>query len=410
MKLDPRQNPWMTAPETRAVLDALGGNGRFVGGAVRNALLGKPVSDIDIATPLLPEDVRARLGKAGLGAVPTGIEHGTVTAIANGRPFEITTLRRDVSTDGRRATVAFTADWAEDARRRDFTMNALYADANGEVFDSVGGVEDLKAGRVRFVGDPVTRIREDYLRILRLFRLHAWYGKGDIDPAALRAAAAEKADLAQLSGERVQKELLRLLEAEAPAPVLRVMAASGILGELLPGALNIARLEHLARIEGESFFTPDPVLRLAALLPSDPAAVETLSRKLKLSNADAERLVDLAGARERVVSYLSVKEMRKLTYRLGAARFKDRVFLKWAEDPKESNAVQWRALLSMAESFPRPKFPLSGRDVMLAGVPEGPLVGQILKEVEDWWVDADFIDDEFSLAERLKAVVQATAY
>ena len=400
----------MTAPETRAVLDALGGNGRFVGGAVRNALLGKPVSDIDIATPLLPEDVRARLGKAGLGAVPTGIEHGTVTAIANGRPFEITTLRRDVSTDGRRATVAFTADWAEDARRRDFTMNALYADANGEVFDSVGGVEDLKAGRVRFVGDPVTRIREDYLRILRLFRLHAWYGKGDIDPAALRAAAAEKAGLAQLSGERVQKELLRLLEAEAPAPVLRVMAASGILGELLPGALNIARLEHLARIEGESFFTPDPVLRLAALLPSDPAAVETLSRKLKLSNADAERLVDLAGARERVVSYLSVKEMRKLTYRLGAARFKDRVFLKWAEDPKESNAVQWRALLSMAESFPRPKFPLSGRDVMLAGVPEGPLVGQILKEVEDWWVDADFIDDEFSLAERLKAVVQATAY
>ena len=410
MKLDPRQNPWMTAPETRAVLDALGGNGRFVGGAVRNALLGKPVSDIDIATPLLPEDVGARLGKAGLGAVPTGIEHGTVTAIANGRPFEITTLRRDVSTDGRRATVAFTADWAEDARRRDFTMNALYADANGEVFDSVGGVEDLKAGRVRFVGDPVTRIREDYLRILRLFRLHAWYGKGDIDPAALRAAAAEKAGLAQLSGERVQKELLRLLEAEAPAPVLRVMAASGILGELLPGALNIARLEHLARIEGESFFTPDPVLRLAALLPSDPAAVETLSRKLKLSNADAERLVDLAGARERVVSYLSVKEMRKLTYRLGAARFKDRVFLKWAEDPKESNAVQWRALLSMAESFPRPKFPLSGRDVMLAGVPEGPLVGQILKEVEDWWVDADFIDDEFSLAERLKAVVQATAY
>jgi len=196
----------------------------------------------------------------------------------------------------------------------------------------------------------------------------------------------------------------------APAPVLRVMAASGILGELLPGALNIARLEHLARIEGESFFTPDPVLRLAALLPSDPAAVETLSRKLKLSNADAERLVDLAGARERVVSYLSVKEMRKLSYWLGAARFKDRVFLKWAEDPKESNAVQWRALLSMAESFPRPKFPLSGRDVMLAGVPEGPLVGQILKEVEDWWVDADFIDDEFSLAERLKAVVQATAY
>jgi poly(A) polymerase len=400
----------MTAPETRAVLDALDGQGRFVGGAVRNALLGKPVSDIDIATPLTPEAVTARLAKAGLGAVPTGIEHGTITAIANGKPVEITTLRRDVSTDGRRAVVAFTTDWALDAQRRDFTMNALFAGADGEVFDTVGGVDDLKAGRVRFVGDAATRIREDYLRILRLFRFHAWYGKGEMDPAGLHAASAEKAGLAQLSGERVQKELLKLLEAEHPVAVLRIMAASGILSELLPGALNMARLERLSQIDADSFFTPDPVLRLAALLPNNAVQVEALSKKLRLSNAVAERLVDLAGTHEKVVSYLSVKEMRKLTYRLGAARFKDRVFLRWAEDPKESNAVQWRALIPMAESFPRPRFPLTGRDVMLAGVPEGPLVGQILREVEDWWIDADFIDDEFSLAERLKAVVQATAY
>jgi poly(A) polymerase len=410
VKLDPKRNPWMTAPETRAVLAALDGQGRFVGGAVRNALLGKPVSDIDIATPLLPEEVSSRLAKAGLGAVPTGIEHGTLTAIANGKPIEITTLRRDVSTDGRRATVAFTTDWALDAQRRDFTMNALYAAADGEVLDTVGGVDDLKAGRVRFVGDATTRIREDYLRILRLFRFHAWYGKGELDSAALHAAAAEKMGLAQLSGERVQKELLKLLEADHPTTVLRLMAASGILAELLPGALNMARLERLSQIDADAFFTPDPVLRLAALLPNNAIQVEALARKLRLSNAVAERLVDLAGAHEKVVSYLSVKEMRKLTYRLGAPRFKDRVFLRWAEDPKESNAVQWRALIPMAESFPRPKFPLTGRDVMLAGVPEGPLVGQILKEVEDWWVDADFIDDEFSLAERLKAVVQATAY
>ena len=410
MKLDPKRNPWMTDSKTRAVLDALGPDARFVGGAVRNALLGRDVSDIDIATPLVPDEVTKRLTAAGLSAVPTGVEHGTVTAISSGKPFEVTTLRRDVATDGRRAVVAFTTDWNEDAQRRDFTMNALYATADGEVIDLVGGVDDLKAGRVRFVGDATTRIREDYLRILRLFRFQAWYGKGDIESEALRAAASEKSGLAQLSGERVQKELLKLLEAEDPAPVLRTMAAAGILGELLPGALSIARLEKLAAIDAEAFFTPDPLLRLAALLPNDPAVVAEVTAKLRLSNAQALRLEDIAGAKEKIVSYLSVKEMRKLLYRIGAGAFKDRVFLKWADDAKATNAVQWRMLLAVADAWERPRFPLSGRDVMLAGVPEGPLVGKVLSEVEDWWVDADFIEDEFSLAERLKAVVQATAY
>ncbi|MGZ5933590.1 MAG: CCA tRNA nucleotidyltransferase [Rhizomicrobium sp.] len=200
MKLDPKRETWMTAPKTRAVMAALGPDARFVGGAVRNALLKREVSDIDIATPLTPDEVIKRLKTAGLGAVPTGIEHGTVTAISDGTPFEVTTLRRDVSTDGRRAVVAFTTDWNEDAARRDFTMNALYATADGEVIDLVGGVTDLEAGRVRFVGDATTRIREDYLRILRLFRFHAWYGKGEIDSGALHAAAAGKAGLAKLSG------------------------------------------------------------------------------------------------------------------------------------------------------------------------------------------------------------------
>jgi poly(A) polymerase len=410
MKLEPKRNAWMTDAKTRAVLAALAPDARFVGGAVRNALLGRDVSDIDIATPLLPDEVTKRLIAAGLGAAPTGVEHGTVTAISSGKPFEVTTLRRDVATDGRRAVVAFTTDWSEDAARRDFTMNALYATADGEVIDMVGGLEDLKAGRVRFVGDATTRIREDFLRILRLFRIHAWYGKGDIDGEALRAVAAEKAGLAQLSGERVQKELLRLLEAENPAPVLRTMAAAGILGELLPGALSIARLERLAAIDAEAFFAPDPMLRLAALLPNDRAIAAAVATKLKLSNAQAQRLEDIAGANEKIVSYLSVKEVRKLLYRIGVAAFKDRVFLKWAGDAKESNAVQWRMLLAVADAWQRPRFPLSGREVMLAGVPEGPLVGKILAEVEDWWVDADFLEDEFSLAERLKAVVQATAY
>jgi poly(A) polymerase len=406
-KLEPTKNPWMISPETRAVMDALG-EARFVGGVVRNSLMGREVSDIDIATPLTPDEVTKRLEATKLKAVPTGVEHGTITAISNGRPYEVTTLRRDVSTDGRRAVVAFTTDWAEDAQRRDFTMNALYADATGEVFDTVGGIADLKAGRVRFVGDPVTRIREDFLRILRLFRFHAWYGKGEIDKPALQACAAEKAGLRQLSGERIAKEMLKLLAAEDPVPVLRSMAATGILSEVLPGELNIVRLERLVAIDGTNFFQPDAILRLAALLPDRAAGAHEIADRWKLSNADRDRLADIAGNTDKIVSYLSIKEVRKLLYKLGTARFKDRVSLKWAEDPKETNFVQWRALLAMADAWQRPKFPLDGGNVMAAGVPQGPLIGKILTEVEEWWIDSDFIDDEFSLAERLKAVVQAT--
>jgi poly(A) polymerase len=412
-KLDPRRVPWMSSLETQAVMRALTGNGgaaRFVGGAIRNTLLGRDVADIDIATPLVPEEVVRRLDAAKIASVLTGIAHGTVTAIANGKPFEVTTLRRDVSTDGRRATVAFSTEWAEDAQRRDFTINALYANTDGEIFDYCGGLADIEAGRVRFIGDATARIREDYLRILRLFRFHAWYGKGEIDSEALHAAAAEKAGIAQLSGERIQKEMLRLLEAENPVPMLRAMAASGILGDILPGPLNIARSERLATIDSASFFAPDPVLRLAALLANDSAQVETIADRFKLSNADRARLEDLAGAKEKIVSYLSIREVRKLLYRIGMPRFKDRVFLRWAEDPKESNAIQWRALLALADAWQRPTFPLTGSNVMTAGVAEGPLVGRILAEVEDWWIDSDFTEDEFSLAERLKAVVQATAY
>jgi poly(A) polymerase len=413
MKLDPSRETWMTAPETRAVLDALqaeGGEARFVGGVVRNALMHRAVTDIDIATPLWPDDVTRLLRDARLGAVPTGIEHGTVTAIAAGKPFEITTLRRDVTTDGRRATVAFTDNWKEDASRRDFTMNALYASPDGTVFDYFGGLADIEASRVRFVGDPTTRIREDYLRILRLFRFHAWYGRGDLDADALRAAAAEKSGLARLSGERIQKELLKLLDAENPTPVLRTMAATGILPELLPGALNLPQLEKLIEIDRSNFFAADAMLRLAAMLPSDPQVAEAVADRLRLSNADRERLTDLAGDTEKIVSYLSIREVRKLLYRLGPQRFRDRVRLRWAEDPKESNAIQWRALLALADAWQRPVFPLSGKDVMAAGVVQGPLIGRILGEVEEWWIDSDFTEDEFSLAERLKAIVQAIAY
>ena len=398
--------PWMSARSTRKLMKALG-EARFVGGAIRNTLLGKSVSDIDIATPLTPDKVGTLLAAAGIHFVPTGIEHGTVTAIVDGKPFEVTTLRRDVTTDGRHAVVAFTDDWRLDAQRRDFTMNALYADASGEVFDFVGGIEDLKAGRVRFVGDAAKRICEDYLRILRLFRFHAWYGKGGIDAQALRAAAAEKDGIAGLSGERIAKEMLRLLEAENPAPVLRPMAASGILAEVLPGEADVARLESLAKIDAASPFAPDALLRLAALLPHDKTLAGQVAGRWKLPNEARARLADIAGADEKIAPDLSGREARKLLYRLGVRPFKDRVLLKWAADAKA--AVSWRALLALADAWERPRFPLSGRDVMLAGVPQGPLVGQVLGEVEEWWIDSDFTGDSSSLAERLKTAVRAVA-
>ena len=402
--------PWMSAPETRAVMDALtkeGGGARFVGGCVRNTLLGESVEDIDIATTHRPEEVIRLLEAAGLKAVPTGIDHGTVTAVSNGKPHEVTTLRKDVETDGRRAVVAFTDDWTEDAQRRDFTMNALYLDVEGNLYDPVGGMADAKVRRVRFIGDPRARIREDYLRILRLFRFHAWYGTGEPDREGLKAAADLRKGLRKLSGERVQKELLKLLSAENPVPALRTMAAAGVLAEVLPEAVHIGRLAKLAAIETGQLFTCDPVLRLGALLDSSEAAADVAGR-LRMSNADRERLIAMHADQSKIVCYLSAREVRRTLYRIGRRTFEDRVMLAWADDPKETNAVQWRALLAMAASWRKPKFQLTGEEVMAAGVPKGEEVGRVMREVEEWWVDSDFTDDRFSIIERLKAVVQAT--
>jgi poly(A) polymerase len=263
---------------------------------------------------------------------------------------------------------------------------------------------------VRFIGEPSARIREDYLRILRLFRFHAWYGKGEIDEEGLRAATAERSGLQRLSGERVQKEMLRLLEAENPVPSLRAMAATGILAELFPDGTRLDLAERLTAIDAANFFAADPVLRLAALLPDDPAVAEAVAARLKLSNQNRGRIGDLAGANEKLVPYLSVREVRRLLYRLGTQRFRDLIFLRWADDQKDSNANAWRALLALADTWERPRFPLTGREVMAAGVPEGPHVGRVLAEVEEWWIDSDFTEDRLSLAERLKAIVQSSAY
>ena len=404
MRIDPQQHGWMSAPETRAVFAALV-EARFVGGAVRNAILGVGVSDIDIAVPMPPAETVTRLSAAGIRTIPTGIEHGTVTAVTGHHAFEVTSLRRDIDTDGRHATIAFTDDWAEDAARRDFTINALYATAEGEIFDYDTGVEDLIAGRVRFMGDAATRIAEDYLRILRLFRFHAWYGKGEIDEAALRASAAAKDKLATLSAERIAKEMLRLLEAMRPAPVLRMMAATGILSLVLPGELDMARLERLCEQDAENQYEPDAILRLAALLKSGDG--DDVAERWKLSNAARARLVAALADGTRIASHLKAPDVRRLLYQLGPDTFRDRVRLAWAVAPRSQPALAWRMLLAMADSWDRPQFPLTGRDVMAAGVPEGAGVGKVLAALEAEWAGSDFTLDEPSLREKLAALVKA---
>jgi len=402
---------WITDARTKSVMESLGqGAARFVGGCVRNTILGVPVDDVDIATVLKPEDVVAHLERAGIKAVPTGIEHGTITAVVDGKPYEITTLRKDVKTDGRHAEVTFSADWNEDASRRDFTMNALYAERDGTLHDPMGGYDDALSGSVRFIGEPQARIKEDYLRILRFFRFNAWYGKGEYDKAGLAACAANKAGLKKLSGERVQKETLKLLAARDPMPAIRAMAAAGILVEVLPEAANFERFAALTEIESHQLFTSDPVLRLGALLTGQEIEINALADRLKLSNEVRDRLIRMHTDKTPLVSYLSIREVRKALYWMGAGTFKDCVMLHWAVDPKLNNAVQWRALLAIADSWEKPKFPLTGEEVMAAGVPEGPMVGRIKRQVEEWWVDVDFLDDRLSIVERLKAIVQATVY
>ena len=402
--------PWMIHPATTAVMAALAAEAgpegaRFVGGCVRNALLGAPVSDIDIATVLTPPRVKAALARAGIAVLAIGEAHGVITALTHGRTIEIATLRRDVETDGRRAVVAFSTDWAEDAARRDFRLNALYADGDGRIFDPTGhGLADVRAGAIVFVGEAETRIREDALRILRFFRFLAWYGRGEPNLAALAACAALKDLTTGLSAERVAKELLTLLGADDPRPAVRLMAETGVLAVILPEADDLTRFEALVGIESDMLAEPDAVLRLAALLPADPRAAEGAAQRLRLSNAERARLAGSARADPAVISWMSPKAVRQGVWRLGADAFCDKVMLAWAG--QGGAAAQWRALLPMARSWPRPALPLTGAEVMAAGVAEGPLVGRVLDEVEAWWVDNVFPTDKLSLIERLKAVAQ----
>jgi len=401
--------PWMTAPETQAVLAALGADGaqpRFVGGCVRDAVLGRPVTDVDVATPDPPDRVVALLERAGLKAVPTGLSHGTVTAVAAGRPFEVTSLRIDVETYGRHAKVAFTDDWQADATRRDLTINALSATPDGRIFDYVGGLADLRAGRVRFVGDPRARIREDYLRLLRFFRFHAHYGRGAPDPDGLAAAAELAPEAVDLSGERVCAELLRLLAAPDPAPVLTVMAAAGVLPEFLPEAGDPAALSALGELEPDGA-APDVLLRLAALLPADPAAGGAaggaVAERLRFSRAERARLASLLAPPEAPLGADS-KALRLALYRGGKDRTADRWRLAWARLGPNERAARRGDLddaLAAAARWRPTAFPLQGRDATALGVPAGPRVGALLAAVEAWWVAEDFAPDRAQCLARL---------
>jgi poly(A) polymerase len=394
--------PWLTASATRAViaaLEAAGGPGcaRFVGGCVRNALIGQPVADIDIATTLKPEETEQAIRAAGLKAVPTGIAHGTVTAVAERKPFEITTLRRDVSTDGRRATVAFTDDWAEDAARRDFRLNALYADAEGRVSDPTGeGVADALAGRIVFVGDPETRIREDFLRILRFFRFHAWYGRGEPDPAALAACRALAPGMTRLSAERVSGELMKLLSAQDPRAAMAAMAEAGVLAQILPEG-QLTPLFDAAVEQGA-----DPVVRLMTLLPPDAAVVRAAAARLRFANATRDRLALAALAVPAVGLSMSDREARAVLYRHGARAFSDAVRRRWAEAPDRS--ADARRLLALAETWTPPRLPVGGRDLARLGIEPGPETGRLLNAFEEAWVADDFPNQGH--AERLAALVR----
>ncbi|MEQ1754610.1 MAG: CCA tRNA nucleotidyltransferase [Micropepsaceae bacterium] len=394
------QQPWHQARETRAVMQALA-DARFVGGCVRNALLGLKVDDIDIATPLTPNEVAACVESRGMRAVATGIEHGTMTVICNSKPFEVTTLRRDVSTDGRRASVAFTKSWEEDAARRDFTINALYADMQGNVYDYASGIDDLKGRRVRFIGVADQRIAEDHLRILRLFRIHAWYGQGELDRVALAACVSARSKLNSLSGERIQREMFKLFAARDPGQIVRVMTDSGVLAELVPGALLLSRFESLCAIDLAHGFEADAQLRACSLL-TELSQAQHISGRWRLSNEDRDRLVSIFAAPVRLMPDLPANAVRRLLYRHGPSAFSDCVRLRWASETENAKTKVWRELLLQAERWQRPKFPLAGSDVMATGISQGPGVGRVLKQVEDWWVENDFPEDRALVMERLK--------
>lgn len=408
---------WMAAPATRTVLAALGAGGatvRFVGGCVRDAILGLRPDDIDLATPETPDVVIRRLQKANLKAVPTGIAHGTVTAVVPPATFQVTTLRRDVATDGRHAEVMFGTDWAEDAQRRDFTINALYADANGRLHDFTGGRADLAAGIVRFIGDAERRVAEDYLRVLRFFRFHARFAGGAPDAAALAACSAAKDRLDRLSGERVRDELLKILALPNAAVALALMQQSAVLPALLPEArFDPVRFTALTALQGDVSEQGGPQAevwpRLALLLPAgDGPITERVAERLRLSNAQRLRLEGLLAPPPFDMAALEDDGIfAAAVYRHGAERCRDHALLLGSANPQKRDLVIRRAVATAA--WQRPVFPLRGADILAVGFSPGPTVSALLKELESWWAAGGFRADREACLAHLRSRVRTTA-
>jgi poly(A) polymerase len=377
-------------------LDSDGEEARIVGGAVRNALLRLDVHEIDVATTAVPDEVLRRVGAAGWKAVPTGLEHGTVTVLIDGKPFEVTTLRRDVETYGRRAKVVFGRDWVADAERRDFTINALSLSQDGTVHDHVGGLADLAVRRVRFIGDPAQRIAEDYLRILRFFRFHAWYGAGAPDAEGLDACIRGRAGMETLSRERVRTELSKLLLAPRPTPTLAIMAETGLLGLVLGGVALLASFENMVKIEAAMSLQADAMRRLGALGVAVREDGERLAQTLRLSNAETERLVALDGW-WRVTPAAGEKSARALLYRLGPQCFSDQVLLAWSRSGAGVADFAWRGLAGLPETWSVPAFPLKAADFIRRGIAAGPALGAALHAAEKAWIAADFPTDRAAI-------------
>ena len=385
-----------------AALEAGKAEARIVGGAIRNALIDRPVHEVDIATTAVPEEVMRLALEAGLGAHPTGIDHGTVTVVADGVPFEVTTLRRDIETDGRHAVVAFTTVWHEDAARRDFTINALYCGKDGTLYDPVGGLDDLRKRRVRFIGDAEARIREDYLRILRFFRFSAAYGNGQLDRTGLAAVIALKDGLSRLSPERVRAEILKLLAARNAAEVVSAMHESGVLQLAIPTTADPERLTRLQAIERALGQPPDALARLAALAVDEPSQALSLAQHLRLSNAESEVLQKAAVIHPALDPATPEAAARTLLYRLGPDTFYRAVRLAWARSGAAAGDTAWRIRALLPDRWKAPKMPFTGANVVALGVPPGPPVGSVLKAFEDWWIAQDFTADAARQIAKLK--------
>jgi poly(A) polymerase len=398
--------PWLrSGPPARALalLNEDGTEARVVGGAVRNALLGLPVGEIDIATTALPDEVIRRARRAGVKSVPTGIEHGTVTLVIDAQPFEVTSLREDVETFGRRAKVVFGRDWARDAERRDFTINGLSVDAEGVVHDHVGGLADIAARRVRFIGDPDRRIAEDYLRILRFFRIHAAYGEGEPDRAGYLACIAGRAGIATLSAERMRMEVLKLMVAKGAAGATEAMADGGLLQVIFGGLSYSGPFAAMIAIERALGLEPNATRRLGALAVVVTEDTRRLTARLRLSNSEAKAL-DSMGHRWWRLAGMDEARARRLLYRLGVDRYRDRLMLAWARSGADPDSTFWRELAALPERWTAPKFPLKAADFVARGIAEGPALGHVLTLAEDAWLAAGFPLDEASI----KAIADQT--